>query len=69
MLFVATDRNIGDVKFDFFDDKFQGIDYQIKFLMVLIISDKLFPEYLYKFIPWTAIGEGSFTKISQTLGI
>ena len=36
---------------DFFDDKFQGIDYQIKFLMVLIISDKLFPEYLYKFIP------------------
>lgn len=27
MLFVATDRNIGDVKFDFFDDKFNHLPF------------------------------------------
>ena len=28
MLFVATDRNIGDVKFDFFDDKFNHLPFR-----------------------------------------
>lgn len=28
MLFVATDRNIGDVKFDFFDDKFNHLPFK-----------------------------------------
>lgn len=28
MLFVATDRNIGDVKFDFFDEKFKHLPFR-----------------------------------------